>query len=172
MKKKWVVCLVSVVVVLAGLLFYVNDTPKGDTIESQQKILNKALPSGRNWTIYNAAYIDGYKISSAYSSNNKSAIVIFEPTDHGGYKLISSKVEDSEHIIVYGVMINGKWYDLVWFNGAKTEYALVTHTVNGIKREPLKFDTHAMQLIVVPMDETSYSWDVVYYDGTGQQYTR
>ena len=149
-----------------------NYEPKGDTIESQQMILNKALPTGLKWTLYNAAYIDDYQISSAYSSNGKSAIVVFEPKSNGGYKLISSMVGNNEEIIVFMTIINNKFYDLVWFNGAQTEYAEVIHTINGVKQKPLRFDTHAMQLIVIPQPAKAYSWYVVYYDNQGKTYTR
>ena len=173
MKKKWVVCLVSVVVVIfIALLSYVSYEPKGDTVESQQMILNKALPTGTNWTVYNAAYIDGYQLSTAYSSNGKSAIVVFEPKNDGGYKLISSMVGNNEEIIIFMTMINGKGYDLVWYNVAKTEYAEVTHTIDGVKQTPLRFDTFAMQLIIIPHPAKAYSWDVVYYDNQGKTYTR
>lgn len=174
MKKKVKIYIAVALLCFVGIYIFSNffSYQKGDTIESQEILLNRSVPSGRNWTIYNAAYIDGYQISGAYSTNGKSAIVVFEPTNEGGYKLVSSMVEDNDKIIIFGRFINSKWYDLIWFNGAQTQYAEVTYTINGITQERIRFDTNAMQLITIQMDEKSYSWDVIYYDQDGNTYKR
>ncbi len=174
MKKKIKICIAVALLCFVGIyiFFHFFSYQKGDTVESQETILNRSIPSGGNWTVYNATYIDGYQISGAYNTNGKSAIVVFEPTNKGGYKLASSIVENNDEIIVSGAIINSKWYDLIWFNGAQTQYAEVTHTINGVTQEPKRFDTNAMQLITIHIDEKEYSWDVIYYDQEGNTYNR
>ena len=67
-------------------------------------------------------------------------------------------------------MANGAWYDLVWFQGAETEYAEVTYTVGGQEQQPLRFDTGEMEILSIKNPQKEYSMQVVYYDGEGNRY--
>ena len=69
-----------------------------------------------------------------------------------------------KHIIISGTIINGEWYDLFWFNGAQTEYAEIIYTINGVKKETLKYDTTNMDIICIKNQAKDYSIEVCYYD--------
>lgn len=174
MKKNKKVFIAIILLCFVGILIYSinSQAPRGDTVESQEKILNRALQGGKNWTIYNAAYIDNYQISGAYSTNGKSAIVVFEKMDNGNSKLVLSTTENNDSIIVSGMIINQEWYDLIWFNGAQTEYAEITYTIPGEEKKTIRFDTSQMGVIYTPAVAETYSWNVIYHDEYGNTYKR
>ena len=126
-----------------------------NSIESREKILNQSLKRGKNWTLWNEVIMNNYQyiISGAYSTNGKAAIVVFEQKNNGNYKLSTSATRDKDEIIISGTIINGDWYDFILFNGAQTEYAEVIYTINGIKQDPLRFDTDIMELITIKNNE-------------------
>ena len=101
---------------------------------------------------------------------NKSTLAIFEPTGNGDYKFSTSTNRNSDEIIVGGVAINGEWYDLIWFNGAKTEYAEITYTINGQVQDTLRYNTDDMDIISIKNPEKEYSIHVAYYDNDGNKY--
>ena len=106
----------------------------------------------------------------AYSADNKSTLAIFEPIGNGDYKFSTSTNRNSDEIIVGGVAINGEWYDLIWFNGAKTEYAEITYTINGQVQDTLRYNTDDMDIISIKNPEKEYSIHVAYYDNDGNKY--
>ena len=131
--KKWLLIIsATVICVAAAFLYFFSLTPKGDTITSRESILNTAISKGNEWTIAKELELGGYIVSGAYSADNKSTLAIFEPTGNGDYKFSTSTNRNSDEIIVGGVAINGEWYDLIWFNGAKTEYAEITYVLIGL----------------------------------------
>ena len=171
MKKKLGLYVLILFVCLVGIfIYYCNSSPKGNTIESREALLNDAISGESVWTIAKETEIDDYIISCAYSTNGKSTIAVFEPVSNGKYKFSTSTNRDSEEIIVGGAIINEEWYDLVWFNGAQTEYAEVIYTVNGVRKEALKYDTANMDLICIKNPEKDYSMEVCYYDSEGKRY--
>ena len=101
---------------------------------------------------------------------NKSTLAIFEPTGNGDYKFSTSTNRNSDEIIVGGVAINGEWYDLIWFNGAKTEYAEITYTYGGKKQEPIIHNSKGMEIFINPAPSNDYTLDVIYYDSAGNKY--
>lgn len=117
---------VSIVAVITGL-YYFNLSPKGTTTESREEILNATLSTGTNWAIATETEIEGYIICAAYSTDDKVSLAIFD--ENGGYMFQSSTNRNSEEIIVSNVFIDQEIYDLVWFNGARTEYAELLYTV-------------------------------------------
>ena len=125
---------------------------------------------GNEWTIAKELELGGYIVSGAYSADNKSTLSIFEPTGNGDYKFSTSTNRNSDEIIVGGVAINGEWYDLIWFNGAKTEYAEITYTINGQVQDTLRYSTDDMDIISIKNPEKEYSIHVVYYDNDGNKY--
>lgn len=132
--------------------------------------MDNAISKGDDWTISKETEIDNYIVSSAYSTNGKSAIAVFEPIPNGKYKFLTSTSRGNKDIIIGGAAINGEWYDLVWFNGAQTEYAEIIYTVNDVKKEPLRYDTTNMELIYIKNPEKKYSMNVCYYDSNGNRY--
>ena len=159
---------------LSTMFAYLTDkfrlTPKGDTITSRESILNTAISKGNEWTIAKELELGGYIVSGAYSTDNKSTLAIFEPTGNGDYKFSTSTNRNSDEIIVGGVAINGEWYDLIWFNGAKTEYAEITYTINGQVQDTLRYNTDDMDIISIKNPEKEYSIHVAYYDNDGNKY--
>ena len=171
MKKKHLLyMLMPIVCIIGAFIYFSNVQPKGDTIESREKLLDNAIPIGNNWTISKEHKIDDYIISCAYSVDGKSTIAVFEPTTNGKYKFSTSTNRDNKNIIIGGTIINGKWYDLFWFNGVQTEYAEIVYTVKGVRKEALKYDTTNMDLICIKNTEKDYSIDVCYYDSDGNRY--
>ena len=157
-------------IIICALLYFWYSSPKGDTIESRESILDAAISNSESWTIAKEVEIDGYIISAAYSTDHKSTLAIFEPTGNGTYQFKTSTNRDSKEIIIGGTSINGIWYDLIWFNGAKTEYAEVTYTVGGQMQSTLKYNTNNMDIICHPNPEKEYSIHVTYYDSNGNRY--
>ena len=169
MKKKKLL-LILVVCIVGMIAYFIGSSPKGDTIESREALLNKAIVKGSSWTIVKETKIEDLLICCAYSTDGKSTIAVFEPTSNGKYMFSTSTNRDSDDIIISGAVINGEWYDLFWFNGAQTEYAEIVYTVNGVRKAPLKYDTTNMDLICIKNPEKSYSIDINYYDGAGNKY--
>ncbi len=66
--------------------------------------------------------------------------------------------------------VNGDWYDLIWFNGAETEYAEITYTINGKENKVLRYDTTDMDIIYNKNPEKEYSMKIYYYDSEGNWY--
>lgn len=170
MNKKPLLYILIPLVCIIGALLLSDILPKGNTVESREELLNNAIPKGNNWTISKEIEIDNYIISCAYSANGKSTIAVFAPTSNGRYKLSTSTNRENEDIIIGGTIINGEWYDLIWFNGAQTEYAEIIYTINGVRKEPLKYDTTNMDLIYIKNPEKEYSIGVCYYDSKGNRY--
>ena len=139
--KKQLLLFIPAIIIFA-LLYFWYSSPKGNTIESRESILDAAISNSEGWTIAKEIEIDGYIISAAYSADHKSTLAIFEPAGNGTYQFKTSTTRDSKEIIIGGASINGIWYDLIWFDGAKTEYAEVTYTVGGQTQNTLKYNTN------------------------------
>ena len=155
--KKWLLIIsATVICVAAAFLYFFSLTPKGDTITSRESILNTAISKGNEWTIAKELELGGYIVSGAYSTDNKSTLAIFEPTGNGDYKFSTSTNRNSDEIIVGGVAINGEWYDLIWFNGAKTEYAEITYTINGQEVKAIKVDNKVLKALNTTDDPFYY----------------
>ena len=90
-------------------------------------MLNAAISKGRDWTILKELELEDCVVSAAYSADRKCTLAVFEPQGEGAYRLRTTTTRDADQIIIAGTMANGAWYDLVWFQGAGTEYAEVTY---------------------------------------------
>ena len=169
-KKMLLIGFVAIVCVVGILICCAYSSPDGKTIESREELLDDAISTGESWSIAKEIEIDGYIISAAYSTNNKSTIAVFKPESNGKYEFLTSTNRDNNEIIVGGAIINGDWYDLIWFNGAQTEYAEIIYTINGKEYKPLKYDTTDMDIIYNKNAEKDYSMKVYYYDSEGNRY--
>ena len=169
-KKVLLIAAAGIVCIMAAFLYFLASAPKGDTVQSRESILNRAISTGNGWTIAQEIELDGYLVSGAYSADGKSALAIFTPTGNGRYKFSTSINRNREEIIIGGAVINGKWYDLIWFNGAQTEYAEITYTIGGETQETLRYDTKDMEIIYLENPEKEYTIHAVYYDSEGNQY--
>ena len=158
------------VVVMIAVIYNSSSTPKGTTIESREQILNAAIQSGENWSIATETEIDGYIISAAYSTDGKASLAIFRPGANGGYEFQTSTNRNADAIIISSVIINQNSYDLVWFNGAQTEYAELLYTIRRQPQDALKFNTNDMRIIYVQSPAKEYSLSVSYYDRDGNKY--
>ena len=170
MNKAIKISVFAILLCVAGALVYFASLPKGNTVESREELLNDAIRGESKWKIVKEINIDEYIISCGYSENDKSTIAVFVPTNNGKYKFLTSTNRHNKEIIIGGVSINNDWYDLIWFNGAQTEYAEVTYTINNEKEKTMKFDTRNMDLIYIKNNEQSYKIDVYYYDNEGNIY--
>jgi len=169
-KKVWPIFLAVMICAAALLVYFFCAAPKGDSVESREELLNREISKGGDWTIAKELELDGYIISGAYSADNKAALAIFEPTGNGNYRFSTSTNRDGEEIVIGGAAINGKWYDLIWFNGAKTEYAEITYIIDGQEQETLRYDTEDMDIICCEKPEKDYSIHAAYYAADGNKY--
>lgn len=168
MKKRIVVGIIIIAVLIVAFFGYQYFTaPKGDTLASREQLLQEAR--GEAWQIQTETELAGYIVSGAYS-DNEVAIAVFAPEGEEKYRLQTTTVREPEEIIISGSMIGDKWYNLIWFNGAQSEYAEVVYTTGGEEQEPLRFDTKEMNIIFSEAPSNDYNIDVVYYDSEGNKY--
>lgn len=73
--KKQLLLFIPAIFVFA-LLYFGYSTPKGDTIESRESLLDAVISNSDGWTIAKEIEVDGYIISAAYSTDHKSTLAI------------------------------------------------------------------------------------------------
>lgn len=170
MKKKITVAFCVLAFLCVGYaLFQYCFAPDGNTVESREQIL-KNTPNGTEWNISVEQEFQDYLLCGIYSQNGKSGIAIFEPK-YNGYKLVSREWRDSsDEIIISGFIADGVWYDLIWFNGASTNYAELTYTNSENIKTTVSFETANMEIICNPAPSDDYTLDVVYYDKDANRY--
>lgn len=87
------------------------------------------------------------------------------------HKLHSREWRENDRIIITGITVDNKWYDVVWFNGAKTDYAEITYTLDGVKQESIIHNSRDMEIFIHPAPTNDeYGINVVYYDSEGNKY--
>lgn len=169
MQKKVLYILVVVIFAVFGYGTYrYCSQPDGSTVESREEML-KGTPKGTEWNISKEQELGDYLLSSIYS-NAKSGIAIFEAVGNGKYKLASREWRNSDEIVVSGFRIDKEWYDLIWFNGAETDHAEITYSVNGVANEPIIFNVSDMRIICSKAPAKDYTLTVKYYDDYGNVY--
>lgn len=170
LKKKWYIIILVAVLLFLGIATYKYlSVPNGQTVESREQLL-EGIPKGSEWQISTEQSVNDYIVSGIYSADGKSGIAVFEPTGNGRYKLSSREWRENDRIVISGYLFEGVWYDIVWFNGAETQYAEITYTVNGVKQEPIKHDSTNMKIFINQAPAKDYSINVVYYDNAGNVY--
>ena len=157
------------VILGSSLIFALSNKQDGLTIESREKLL-ESLPRGYGWEIAVETEIDNHIVCGIYSRDNKSGIAVFTPIGDKGYKLIARQWRDSDEIIISNFVVLNKWYDVIWFNGAKTDYAEITYNVNGNVQETVIHNAKDMEIFVNPSPSNSYAINAVYYDEEGNKY--
>ena len=168
MKKK--ILLPILIIMVCIIVYFIWSQPSGNTIESREQILNNEVAKGNNWTISKEVEIEGYIISGAYSADNKSTLAIFKPISNNKYKFVKSINCNNDEIIISRAIINNNNYDLIWFNGAKTQYAEIIYTIDGQIQDTLKYNTTDMDIIYNKNPEKEYTINVRYYDNKGNKY--
>lgn len=158
------------VIILCITAYYHFGKADGATAESREKLLEAAISGAGSWKIVTELELEGYIISGACSTNNKSTLAVFEPVKNDGYKFVTSTNRDSYEIIIGGLTINGDWYDVAWFHGAQTEYAEITYTAHKQAPAILKYDTTNMDIIYHKAPAKDYTMTVSYYDKQGNKY--
>ena len=163
------ICVVIMVVMCIGAISYYIQ-PDGSTFESREELLQERS-KGKLWLISVEQKIDNYIISGIYSGYDESGLAVFEPKGNGKYKLQTRVFRDNDRIITTSSYIGGQWYDIVWFNGAKTDYAEITYTLDGVKQEPIIHNSKEMEIFIHPAPTNDeYGIDVAYYDSEGNRY--
>lgn len=171
MKRKILLPVLLLAAVMLTVVIYRSSiATQGDTLSKREEILNSSTAKSSGWKIAKEIEVDGYIISAAYSSRGKSALAVFRPENNGGWHFQSSVNRDSKEIITYSVVINGKCYDLFWFNGAPTQYAEVTYTAGDLEMQPQTFDTGNGDIICIESPSDNYTVSVCYYDENGNIY--
>ncbi len=163
----YVIALSILMITTVGTLIY--NKPDGSTTDSREQLLEN-LPRGIDWKISTETELSGHIISGIYSRDNKSGIAVFMPNGEEKYRLLARQWRDSDDIIISNFYIEDVWYDVVWFNGAKTDYAEITYTFNGNTMEPVIHNSENMELFINPAPSNDYSLNVVYYDSEGNRY--
>ncbi len=166
MKNK--VLILVILAILCFISYHYIQRPDGSSVESREKILG-ITPEGTKWNIANEQGFNDYILSGIYSES-KSGIAVFQPKGSGKYKLVSREWRDSDEIIISEIAIDGQLYDIVWFNGAAASYAEVVYTINGVKEEPIVFDTSDMGIICSKAPAKDYFLEVKYHDSAGNVY--
>ena len=170
MKRKIGIILAVLIILFLGYSTWnYLGKPDGSTIQSREELLAN-IPKGTAWKIAKETEFKNYIISGMYSSDGKSGIAVFEPLDNGKYKMSSREWRENDEIIISGYIIDGTWYDLVWFNGAQTEHAEVIYTIDDVVQDPIIHDTKEMNIFINEAPSKDYRINVVYYDGTGNKY--
>ncbi len=162
------ICVIIMVAMCIGSISYYIQ-PDGSTLESREKICAE-FPKGKDWKISVEQNFDDYIISGIYSRDGMSGVAIFEPIGKGKYKLQSREWRKQDEIVISGATFNGVWHDIIWFNGAKTDYAEITYTYDGKKQEPIIHNSKGMEIFIHPQPSNDYTLDVVYYDNEGNKY--
>lgn len=171
MKKKAVPYILLITALVAGIfLLRGYFMPKGSTVAEREDLLNKAISSGTNWKIATETEMEDYLISAAYSTNGRITLAIFKPSPLGGHQFQTSTNRNQGEIITSGVTIGDTYYDLIWFNGAQTQYAELQYTIDGKKQDAIKYDTTNMDIICHQNSAKEYEMSVAYYDSDGNKY--
>lgn len=165
--KVYVIALAIALITVIGMSFVPR--PDGITVESREEMLED-LPRGLGWKISTETRVGNNIISGIYSRDNKSGIAVFVPNGDKRYRLLARQWCDSDDIIISNFVIDNEWYDIVWFNGAKTDYAEITYTYDGKMQEPIIHNSKDMEIFVNPAPSNDYSLKVVYYDEYGNTY--
>lgn len=169
MKKNFMKGIIVAAILILGFAFYqMEQRPDGRTVESRTEMLNDDS-HGIAWSIAKEQKLGDYIISGIYSET-QAGIAVFKPDGNGKYRLSSSNWQGMNDIIIKHYPVEGEWYNIIWFNGAQTDHAELTYTINGVKEEPLVFDTSDMQIICNPPSATDYNLEVIYYDSEGNVY--
>ncbi len=151
--------------VLAGC----GNSGRGSAREEREELLRGNIVPERHWNIVNETEVEGYLVS-AYTSNDKNGLAVFASDKNDGYEFERATTVNTNDVIVTHDFWDTTHYDLIWFNGAQTEYAEVIYTINGQQQEAIRFDTRDMGIIVNPSPAKDYSIDVIYYDADGNTY--
>ena len=170
MKKAIITLAILLVIIISiGAVQYYS-RPDGSTLQSREEICAE-FPRGKDWEIAIEQELNDYIISGIYSRNEMSGIAVFKPYGNSKYKLHSREWRDNDRIIITGITVDNKWYDVVWFNGAKTDYAEITYTLDGVKQEPIIHNAKGMEIFINPAPTNNeYGIDVVYFDSEGNKY--
>ena len=87
------------------------------------------------------------------------------------YKQQSKKWSGSSDVIITdGVIINGTWYDLIWFNGVQTDYAEITYKIKGHDDEVIRHEADNQEIFYHAVEAKEYSLEVIYYDKEGNKF--
>jgi len=165
--KVYVIVLLVALVAVVGKGFVAK--PDGTTVESREELL-ETLPRGWDWKISTETKVGNNIISGIYSSDNKSGIAVFVPKGDRGYRLLARQWRDTKDIIISQFVIDSVWYDVIWFNGEKTDHAEIIYTYDGKTQEPIIHNSKEMEIFVNPAPENDYAMKVAYYDEAGNKY--
>ena len=169
MKHKMFAAIIVIMLCVLGIgLYQFSQAPSGNTVKGREEILRE-LSIGTHLKIAKEQNVENYLISGVYS-DNQAGIAIFEQDNNANCKLISVECRGADDIVISQCLIQDQWYDLIWFNGASTNYAEVTYTIVGVKAAPIVFDTTDMNLICSKTPSNHYSIEVSYYDDDGNVY--
>jgi len=168
--KKGLLTVIAVLLIAIGITVYgYFARPDGATVESREELLGD-ISYGENWKISTERTVEDHIVCGIYSANEKRGIAVFKPAGNGRYELFNHKTRKQNEIVVLGAVINQTWYDLVWFDGAQTEYAEIICTPEGGLPQTYTHDSRSGELFVRPAPETDYALSVVYYDADGNRY--
>ena len=167
------VALAVIALLVCGVLLYQNHKKySGSTLESRELLLDKALSKNNrtHWHIATETQIGDRLVSGAYSTDGKATLAVFKPAGNNNFKFMQSTNSQNDKVIFATINVEESSYDLFWFNGAQTEYAEITYTINGQPQEPKQYDTTQMNIITIENNEKEYSVHAVYYDSEGNKY--
>lgn len=172
LKKVISVFAVGVIAILAIAVIAIQmSKPNGTTLAEREELLREARDC-KKMSIATETQIGDYILCGIYD-DDKAGIATFEPSGKG-YKLQRKTLREKERVIMISEYIDGKWYQLAWFNGAETKTAKLTikNTDNNEVVVSQDYDVSNGNIIVfdVPDNLDNFSIDFVYYDADGNKY--
>lgn len=144
-------------------------TPDGTTAEGREQILNEALEEGTGWQIAEEWEQGAALIAGAYSADGMAALAVFQMQEDGDYQFQSSVQGGQDQVLVDRARIGDAWYDLAYFAGAATDYAVLTYTVDG-KQVYVQFSTDERAIVCNESPSAEYGLQVSYYSQDGNIY--
>lgn len=164
-----VICVVALSVI--SVVVMQMSKPNGNTLEEREELLRENRDC-KGMSIATETQIGDYIICGIYKSA-EAGIAVFEQTGNG-YKLQRTIIKDKNQVIISPEYLNGKWYQLVWFNGAETKSAevTITNTDNNETIMTENYDVSNGDIIAIcePDNLKNFSVNAVYHDADGNTY--
>lgn len=168
MKKKYYIYIIIVLLIsLVGAIYLF--TPKGNTLESREKILQNSKTSKYVWEIDKEIKLYDYIISSVYGTT-KDGLAVFKSTGNGKYKLQSVGYNEKGKVVIEQIIHQEKVFYIAWCNQSNLDYAEVVYTIDNEELEPRIFDVKENSFISFQSPSDDFSMRITYYDKDGNHY--
>ena len=170
-KKVWLVVPLGLAAAVLAAIYGVRLWYSGATVESRQRLLERASPNQSAWQIVQEKPLADCLVTAAISDNRRAALSVFRERG-SGYRHQRSLWLTEDSIFLEDLILDAgegaaSGYQLLWYPGASA-YAEVIYTVDGVEQPPLHLDTPQPEIFLLPYPAPDFSVQVTYYaaDGT------